>query len=153
VIDARRRLLAEFLGTGLLVTVIVGSGITAQRLSADVGIQLLDNALATTAGLAILILVFGPISGAHFNPVVSVADWLLGRRESAGLRPPEVATYVAAQTIGAVCGAILANAMFSEPLVSWSQHHRTAPQPVARRAGRNCRPPIGHRRASPQREE
>ena len=74
-------LVAEFLGTGLLVTVVVGSGIAAQRLSADdVGLQLLENSTATFLGLTVLILMFGPVSGAHFNPVVSAADWLLGRR-------------------------------------------------------------------------
>ena len=79
-----RRLLAEFLGTGLLVAVVVGSGIAAERLSPnDVGIQLLENSTATALGLAVLILLFGPVSGAHFNPVVSLADWSLGRRERA----------------------------------------------------------------------
>ena len=74
-----RRLAAELLGTGLLVTVVVGSGIAAQSLSPDdVGLQLLENSLATVFGLAVLILVFGPVSGAHFNPVVSAVDWLLG---------------------------------------------------------------------------
>ena len=78
-----RRLLAESLGTGLLVTVVVGSGIAAARLSPDdVGLQLLENSMATVFGLAVLILIFGPVSGAHFNPVVSAADWWLGRRRS-----------------------------------------------------------------------
>ncbi len=81
-----RRLFAEFLGTGLLVTVVVGSGIAAQQLSPDdVGLQLLENSTATAFGLAVLILMFGPVSGAHFNPVVSLADWFLGRRAGAGL--------------------------------------------------------------------
>ena len=76
-----RRLLAEFTGTALLVTVVVGSGIAAQQLSPDdIGLQLLENSTATVFGLAVLILLFGPVSGAHFNPVVSAADWLLGRR-------------------------------------------------------------------------
>ena len=80
-----RRLLAEFVGTGLLVTVVVGSGIAAQRLSPDdVGLQLLENSTATAFGLAVLILMLGPVSGAHFNPVVSAADWLLGRRTRCG---------------------------------------------------------------------
>ena len=71
-----RRLLAEFLGTALLVTVVVGSGIAAQQLSPDdVGLQLLENSTATVLGLTVLILLFGPVSGAHFNPVVSAADW------------------------------------------------------------------------------
>ena len=90
--DLVRRLVAEFLGTGLLVTVVVGSGIAAQRLSPDdVGLQLLENSTATFLGLTVLILMFGPISGAHFNPVVSAADWLLGRRAGTGLTGPEVA--------------------------------------------------------------
>src|SRR6478735_5667781 len=73
-----RRLSAEFLGTGLLVTVVVGSGIAAERLSpTNVGLQLLENSTATFLGLTVLILMFGPVSGAHFNPVVSAADWFL----------------------------------------------------------------------------
>jgi glycerol uptake facilitator-like aquaporin len=127
VTGARRRLLAEFLGTGLLVTVVVGSGIAAQTLSADVGVELLENALATAVGLAVLILIFGSISGAHFNPVVSIADWLLGRRIGTGLSGPQLAGYVVAQTTGAIVGAILADAMFAKPLVAWSQHHRSQP--------------------------
>ena len=80
-----RRLLAEFVGTALLVTVVVGSGIAAAQLSPDdVGLQLLENSTATVFGLAVLILLFGPVSGAHFNPVVSAADWLLGRRAGTG---------------------------------------------------------------------
>jgi len=122
-----RRYLAEFLGTGLLVTVVVGSGIAAQNLSHDTGLRLLENALATAGGLAVLILVFGPISGAHFNPVVSVADYWLGRRTRHGLPGGELLPYVVAQTIGAVGGAVLANAMFAKPLVAWSQHHRSSP--------------------------
>ena len=73
-----RPLLAEFVGTALLVTVVVGSGIAAAQLSPDVGLQLLENSIATAFGLAVLILLFGPASGAHFNPVVSLTDWLLG---------------------------------------------------------------------------
>ncbi len=108
-----RRLLAEFLGTGLLVTVVVGSGIAAQQLSAhDVGLQLLENTIATALGLAVLILLVAPVSGAHLNPVISVADWLLGRRDGTGLRPSEVLAYAAAQVAGGLCGALLANAMF-----------------------------------------
>ncbi|HVB28062.1 MAG TPA: MIP/aquaporin family protein [Mycobacteriales bacterium] len=121
-----RRMLAELLGTGLLVTVVVGSGIAAQTLSRDTGVQLLANALATTAGLAVLILVFGPISGAHFNPVVSLADWLLGRRSGTGLAVPELVGYLPAQVLGAIGGAVLANAMFARPLVAWSTHRRSA---------------------------
>ncbi|MCQ9137010.1 aquaporin, partial [Streptomyces hilarionis] len=76
--------LAEFLGTGLLVTVVVGSGIAAERLSTDPGLQLLENSIATALGLGVLILLLAPVSGAHFNPVVSLADTLLGRRTGTG---------------------------------------------------------------------
>jgi arsenate reductase len=121
----RRRALAEFLGTGLLVAVVVGSGIAAQRLSRDAGLQLLENAVVTAAALPILILVFGPVSGAHFNPVVSVADWLLGRSAENGLRPRDLAAYLPAQIGGAVGGALLANAMFAvSPALS--EHERSA---------------------------
>ena len=108
-----RRLGAEALGTGLLVTVVVGSGIAAERLSpGDVGLQLLENSLATALGLAVLILVVGPVSGAHLNPVVSGVDWLLGRRSGTGLTGREAAAYSAAQLAGAMAGAVLANLMF-----------------------------------------
>ncbi|HEX2808210.1 MAG TPA: aquaporin, partial [Kineosporiaceae bacterium] len=81
-----RRMLSEGVGTGLLVTVVVGSGIAAQRLSpSDAGLQLLENSIATAFGLTVLILQFGPVSGAHFNPAVSLIDWLLGRRSGHGL--------------------------------------------------------------------
>lgn len=113
-----RRLLAELLGTLGLVAVVVGSGIAASRLSPDdVGLQLLENAAATGLGLFVLILVFGPVSGAHFNPVVSVADAVLGRR-SGGLPLREVPAYVLAQGAGGVAGAVLANLMFDLPGVS-----------------------------------
>ncbi|MFP5366276.1 MAG: aquaporin, partial [Actinomycetes bacterium] len=108
-----RRALAELLGTALLVAIVVGSGIAAQQLSPnDVGLQLLQNSTATVLGLTVLILVFGPVSGAHFNPVVSLADWFLGRRAGTGLSLPDLGTYIAAQTAGAVGGSVLANAMF-----------------------------------------
>ena len=108
-----RRALAEALGTCLLVAIVVGSGIAAQQLSPnDIGLQLLQNSTATVLGLTILILVFGPVSGAHFNPVVSLADWILGRRNGNGLTLPELGTYVVAQTVGAIGGSALANAMF-----------------------------------------
>jgi glycerol uptake facilitator-like aquaporin len=111
-----RRLAAELLGTGLLVTVVVGSGIAAQSLSPnDVGLQLLENSLATVFGLAVLILLFGPVSGAHFNPVVSAVDWLLGRRNGTGLSGREVVAYGLAQVVGGICGAVLANVMFDLP--------------------------------------
>lgn len=108
-----RRAVAELLGTSLLVAVVVGSGISAQQLSpGDVGLQLLENSTATVLGLTVLILMLGPVSGAHFNPVVSLVDWVLGRRSGKGLTLPELGTYVAAQTVGAITGSMLANAMF-----------------------------------------
>lgn len=108
-----RRLLAEFLGTALLVTVVVGSGIAAQRLSpGDAGLQLLENSLTTALGLAVLILMLGPASGAHFNPVVTLADWFLGRRSRTGLAFREAGPYVAAQITGGVGGTLLAGVMF-----------------------------------------
>ena len=108
-----RRAVAELLGTSLLVTVVVGSGIAAQQLSPnDLGLQLLQNSTATVLGLTVLILVLGPVSGAHFNPAVSAADWLLGRRSGTGMTLPELGTYVVAQTVGAVGGSVVANAMF-----------------------------------------
>lgn len=108
-----RRLLAEFLGTALLVAVVVGSGIAAEALSpGDVGLQLLENSTATVFGLTALILWFGPVSGAHFNPVVSAADWFLGRRTGAGLSLAEVGAYAVAQVAGGIAGALLANVMF-----------------------------------------
>jgi glycerol uptake facilitator-like aquaporin len=109
-------LLAEAVGTGLLVTVVVGSGIAAQELSpGNTGLQLLENSTATVFGLAVLILRFGPVPGAHFNPVVTAADWRLGRRAGTGISGTHVAPYLAAQTIGAVAGAVLANVMFDLP--------------------------------------
>lgn len=111
-----RRLFAELLGTGLLMTAVIGSGIAATRLSPrDVGLQLLENAVATGLALTALILMLGPISGAHFNPLVSAADWLLGRRASHGLPLTEVLAYTAAQLAGGIGGALLANAMFDVP--------------------------------------
>lgn len=108
-----RRALAEFLGTSLLVMIVVGSGIMAQQLSPnDTGLQLLQNSTATVLGLTVLILVFGPVSGAHFNPAVSLADWVLGRRSGAGLTLPDLGAYTAAQVLGAVSGSVVANAMF-----------------------------------------
>ncbi|MFE3754532.1 aquaporin [Nocardia tengchongensis] len=120
-----RRLLAEFIGTALLVCVVVGSGIAAQQLSAhDVGLQLLENSTATVFGLGILILTLGPVSGAHFNPVVSVADWWAGRRAGTGLTTPDLAAYIGAQVLGGIAGSVLANIMFDLPAVQISGHHR-----------------------------
>lgn len=120
-----RRLLAEFMGTALLVCAVVGSGIAAQQLSPhDSGLQLLENSTATVFGLGVLILMLGPVSGAHFNPVVSVADWWAGRRRSTGLTAIDLAAYVGAQVLGAVLGAVLANIMFDQRAVQISTHHR-----------------------------
>jgi glycerol uptake facilitator-like aquaporin len=105
---------------------VVGSGVMATRLSpGDVGLQLLENSTATAFALGALILTFGPVSGAHFNPAVSAADWWLGRRDRTGLRPTELVGYVAAQVLGAIGGSVLANTMYALAPVSWSTHHRT----------------------------
>ncbi|AWB94321.1 aquaporin family protein [Agromyces badenianii] len=123
-----RRLVAEFLGTALLVAIVVGSGIAASELSPnDVGLQLLQNSIATTLGLAVLIAVLGPLSGAHFNPVVSLADWWLSRRSGQpGFSARDVAPYAVAQVLGAIVGALLANAMFDVP-AAISSTERAAP--------------------------
>jgi glycerol uptake facilitator-like aquaporin len=117
---------AEAVGTAALVAVVVGSGIQATELSRDVGVQLLANSLATVCGLGVLIALLGPVSGAHFNPVVTLAAWFTGRRSGNGLTARDVAAYVPAQIVGAIGGAILADAMFAEPLVKWSTHDRSA---------------------------
>ncbi|WP_232344852.1 aquaporin [Actinoplanes awajinensis] len=123
----RRRLLAEFLGTALLVTAVVGSGIMATTLSPhDIGLQLLENSVATALVLGALILTFGPISGAHFNPVVSAADWFLGRRAGTGLTIKNLGGYAVAQTSGAVAGSVLANLMFDLAPVTFSTKDRAA---------------------------
>jgi arsenate reductase len=124
-----RRALAEFTGTGLLVAVVVGSGIMAARLSPDdVGLELLENALATAAGLAVIIVIMGPVSRAHLNPVISVADWALGRRRpGTGLPGRDLAVYGAAQMAGGIGGAVLANLMFALPAVTASARARSAP--------------------------
>ncbi|HEU5157701.1 MAG TPA: MIP/aquaporin family protein, partial [Streptosporangiaceae bacterium] len=122
-----RRAFAEALGTGGLVTVVIGSGIMAERLSpGDVGVQLLENAVATAAGLVVLILVFGPVSGAHLNPVVSIVDWAMGRTKRTGLRGRDLVVYVPAQLAGGVGGAVLANVMFALPPVGVSGKDRSA---------------------------
>jgi glycerol uptake facilitator-like aquaporin len=116
-----RRIAAEFVGTGFLVSAVVGSGIMAERLAGgNVAIALLANTIATGAALAALILTFGPISGAHFNPAVSVADAL-----EHGLRGSEAAAYIVMQCLGGIGGAIAAHAMFGLPAVSLSQHVRS----------------------------
>ena len=119
-----RRLLAEFTGTGLLVAVVVGSGIAATRLTTDGALRLLVNSVVTALGLAVLIVVFIQASGAHFNPVVTGADWLLGRRTSRRYGLGLAAAVMACQIAGAIAGAALADAMFAEPILSPSHHHR-----------------------------
>jgi glycerol uptake facilitator-like aquaporin len=117
-----RRLLAEFLGSALLAAVVIGSGIAAQQFSPGAtGLELLENAAATAAGLFAIILMFGPVSGGHFNPVVSFTDAALG-----GLRWRDAAAYLPAQVAGCSAGAMLANLMFSRPAVSISVHHRAS---------------------------
>lgn len=116
-----RRLLAEFLGTAFLLAVVVGSGIMAEKLAGgNVALALLANALATGAGLYALILMFGGISGAHFNPVVTASELLHGR-----LCLKTAIAYMAIQVVGAVAGVIAAHAMFDLPLISLSEHART----------------------------
>ncbi len=120
--DMIRRASAEFVGTVGLVAVVVGSGIAAQQLSpGNTGLQLLENSLATGAGLVALILALGPVSGAHFNPVVTLADRILG-----GISTRHAWVYAVAQTAGACAGAILANVMFSAPAVELSTHARSS---------------------------
>jgi glycerol uptake facilitator-like aquaporin len=115
-----RAVAAEAIGSALLAAVVVGSGIAAQHLSpGDVGVELLENALATGAGLYVLILMFGPTSGAHFNPVVSIVDALFR-----GIAWVQVATYVPAQIAGCIAGTLLANVMFARPVFELSVKHR-----------------------------
>lgn len=121
-LDLVRRLAAEALGTGFLIVAVVGSGIMASRLSPnDVGIQLLENAAATSGALIGLILMFGAVSGAHFNPVVTLVDRLLGTITSR-----EAALYALAQTIGGCVGSLVANAMFERPVFELSSRHRSS---------------------------
>lgn len=118
--DLPRRLVAEALGTGLLVATVVGSGIMAQTLTHDVALQLLCNALPTGAMLVVLITILGPVSGAHFNPAVSIV--VAARRD---LSARECIAYIAAQIAGGVAGALLAHAMFGLPLIELSIKART----------------------------
>ena len=116
-----RRLLAEFLGTGFLVAAVVGSGIMATRLSpGQVGLELFENAAATAGALIALILCFGPVSGAHFNPLVTIADTVFG-----GMTPIEAAAYIPAQIAGGIVGAWVANAMFALPVFEVSTKVRS----------------------------
>jgi glycerol uptake facilitator-like aquaporin len=117
-----RRLLAELLGSAFLAALVIGSGIAAQTLSPnDLGLQLFENAAATAAGLFTIILMFGPVSGGHFNPVVSLADASFG-----GIRWRDALAYLPAQVAGCVLGAVAANGMFSLAAISISVHHRAS---------------------------
>ncbi|HEY2141079.1 MAG TPA: MIP/aquaporin family protein [Solirubrobacteraceae bacterium] len=118
-----RRLLAELLGSAFLAALVIGSGIAAQTLSpGDVGLELFENAAATAMGLAAIILMFGPVSGGHFNPVVSLADATFG-----GLGWRDALAYIPAQVVGCVLGGIAANGMFALAALSISRHHRASP--------------------------
>ncbi|WP_127819143.1 aquaporin [Microbacterium sp. CPCC 204701] len=111
----------ELLGSAGLAAVVVGSGIAAQRLSpGDTGLQLFENAVATALGLTVLILVFASVSGAHFNPVVTLSDIVLHRRAWS-----TAAVYLPAQVLGCIAGAVLADLMFAVPAVSWSTTDRS----------------------------
>ena len=117
-----RRLLAEFLGSAFLAAVVIGSGIAAQKLSpGDTGLQLFENAAATAAGLFAIILMFGPVSGGHFNPAVSFVDAAFG-----GLSWRDAFAYLPAQVVGCATGAIVANLMFAQPAVSLATKHRAS---------------------------
>ena len=119
-----RRLVAEFCGSAFLCAVVVGSGIAAQQLSpGNTGLQLLENAAATGAGLFAIILMFGPVSGGHFNPIVSFVDAAFG-----GLRAKEAAAYLPAQVAGCMVGAVVANVMFGKAAVELSTKHRASPE-------------------------
>ena len=118
-----RRLTAEFLGTAFLAAIVIGSGIAAQDLSpGQTGLMLLENAAATAAGLFAIILMFGPVSGGHFNPVVSFVDAAFG-----GLSWRDAAAYLPAQVAGCIGGAVIANLMFALPAVTISAKHRASP--------------------------
>jgi len=116
-----RRVLAEFLGTALLVMAVVGSGIMAQNMTKDIGLQLLANAVATGGALFGLITIFGPISGASFNPVVSIVDFFIEKSSS----PLQLALDIVSQVLGAITGCIIANIMFAHPYIEISQKIRT----------------------------
>lgn len=117
---AQRRLAAEALGTALLVAAVVGSGIMAQRLTGDRAIALLANTMATGGALVAILLIFGPISGAHLNPIVTLC--MVAMRTQSRL---SAAGYIAAQVVGGIAGAIVANAMFELPFITWSTTTRT----------------------------
>lgn len=114
------RLVAEFVGTAFLLVGVVGSGIMAETLTDDVGLQLLQNAFATAGVLVALILALGPASGAHFNPAVTLADRIFG-----GITTRDAAGYVVAQVSGGIAGVLAANLMFDLSIVEWSTKHRS----------------------------
>ncbi len=116
-----RRLTGEFLGTAFLLAAVVGSGIMAENLTEDVGLQLLQNAFATAGVLVALILAFGAVSGAHFNPAVTVTDRWFG-----GIDTPTAVWYIAAQFAGSIVGVIAANLMFDLDAVEWSTKDRSS---------------------------
>ena len=116
-----RRVLAEFLGTALLVMAVVGSGIMAENMTKDIGLRLLANAVATGGALFGLITIFGPISGASFNPVVSIVDFFIEKSSS----PLQLALDIVSQVLGAITGCIIANIMFAHPYIEISQKIRT----------------------------
>jgi glycerol uptake facilitator-like aquaporin len=119
-----RKLVAEAAGTAFLLAVVVGSGIMGERLAGgNVAVALMANAIATGAGLVAIILTFGPVSGAHLNPAVTLADASQG-----GMRWPLALSYIGVQTIAAIAGVLLANVMFGEPVAAWSTHARSGPQ-------------------------
>jgi glycerol uptake facilitator-like aquaporin len=119
-----RRVTAEFTGTGLLVAVVVGSGIAAAGLTGDRALRLLVNSTTTALGLAVLILLFSPAGGAQFNPVVTAADWLLARKTPGRYGAGRALAVMASQITGAIGGAALADAMFAVPVLSPSGHDR-----------------------------
>jgi glycerol uptake facilitator-like aquaporin len=121
-----RRVAAEGIGTAVLAAVLVGSGMQATALSEDGGVRFSANVLASVLALAVLIALFSPVSGAHFNPLVSAAAWWTERRSGTGLTVRELAAYALAQLVGAATGVGAANAMFERPLVQLSGHDRSA---------------------------
>src|SRR5579859_35559 len=121
-IPLARRLLAEFAGSAFLAAVVIGSGIAARGLSPhDIGLELFENAAATAAGLYAIILMFGPVSGAHFNPVISFVDAAFG-----GISRRDALVYLPAQVGGCALGAVAANAMFATSAINFSTHHRAS---------------------------
>jgi glycerol uptake facilitator-like aquaporin len=123
--DWASRLTAEFVGTAFLLAAVVGSGIMAERLTNDVGLQLFQNAFATAGVLVALILAFAAASGAHFNPAVTLADWLFG-----GLDAATAAAYVVVQIAGGIVGVMVANVMFELDPVNWSTKDRSSPNQI-----------------------